>query len=148
MTTALSVTIDRTALSLSPLVIPGTPTTDNPFWIPQDGIGRPDFSMRLGYAPDSRWVPGKYLLDAVLEASSLPLAVQIDRVANIAALQVARRELEAAVSQFTYTLTLTVGGEDESWQADPTWPAWGSLRHEYVDVLLDRAEIVIPLNPA
>jgi len=147
VTTALSLTIDRTALSLAPLVIPGTPTTDNPFWIPKGGIGRPDFTMRLGYAPDSRWVPGKVLLDAVLEASSLPVTVWIDRVANLAELQTSRRELEAAFSQFTYTVTVTVGGQVESWQADPTWPAWGSLRHELVDELVDRADLVIPVNP-
>lgn len=147
MTTALSVTIDRTALSLSALVIPGTPTDGNPFWIPQDGIGRPDFAMRLGYAPESRWVSGKHLLDAVVEASSIPLAVQIDRVDDVGELQDARRELEAAVSQFTYTVTIAVGGESETWQADPTWPAWGPWRHEYVDVLIDRADIVIPVNP-
>lgn len=143
----LSVTISRVGLDLDDLVIVDHPhgLTDC-LWIPADGISSPGFSWRLDYAPDSSWIPGKQLMAAVLEASSIPLTVYAQGSSEVF-LDELQRELEAAVSQFTYTTTITVDGVSRAWQCDPAFPQWGAIRHEYAEKHLAQAALVIPVNP-
>lgn len=148
MSTNLTVSIDRSALTLPALAITGDPIM-NPtasYWIPKDGISTPDLAWRLAYAADSAWVAGKQLLSAVLEASSLPLVVMV-RAANPTALAARKAELEAAVSQFTYVTTITVGGVSTAWRCDPAFPQWGALTHAHENAVWARGALVIPVNP-
>ncbi|WP_067428544.1 hypothetical protein [Nocardioides jensenii] len=144
----LEVWIARAGLSLPDLYVTGDPScrATAPFWIPADGISTPDFSWRLGYAPDSPWVPGKKLLSAVLEASSIPLSVYAsgNSPGHLAEL---KAELEAAVSQFVYTTTISVDGQEQSWSCDPAFPQWGALTHGMSEKHLARGALVIPVNP-
>lgn len=140
----MSLTIDRASLSLSDLVIGNDPTGAD-FWI--DSTIYPQFSPRVTYAPDSAYVAGKKLLAATLDAAVLP-AVIYAQAATSAALATLRAELEAAVSQFSYTVTLTVDGVAQSWPADFTWPIWGDVDSGMVAAKLARASFSISVNPA
>lgn len=112
-------------------------------WI--DTIQPPGFSFRYDYAPDSAHIPGSTLLSAALEASSLPLAVYA-RGTSAATKEAAMAELEAAVSQFAYTVTLTLDGQAHEFAADPTWPQW-SWDAGMANAFMARAALVIPVNP-
>lgn len=140
-----SLTFDRSALELDDLVIDGDPFAGS-FHLPEDGLEWPAFKFRYGYAPESRDVPGRTLLAAVLDASSLP-AVIYAHADTTAALKAAQAELEAAVSQWSYDVTLTVDGQSWTWAADPSWPSWGPIDSGMVRARLSRASLVIPINP-
>ena len=139
MSPSLSLTISRDGADL---VIENDPS--DPLYV--ESVGNPQFSMRLSYAPASDWVPGSKLLAAVLEQSSLPVVVYA-RAASSAALAAVQAELESAVSQFAYTVTLTVDGVARSWAADPTWPNWGDVDEGLVSAKAARASFAIPVNP-
>jgi hypothetical protein len=139
-------TIDRTSLSLSPLVISNDPFAGN-FHLPEDGLERPGFTMRRLYAADSAYFAGRVLLAAVADASTLP-AVIYAHAASSAALSVAMAELEAATTQFAYSLTLSIDGEAQTWAADPELPQWGPVDSGLVRAHIARASIAIPINPA
>lgn len=144
----LSVTISRAGLTLPDLFISGEgPSEGSPFWVPADGISTPDLSWRYDYAPDSAWISGKKLLAAVLEASSIPMTVMVGPVASEVDLRAAKAELEAAVSQFIYTTTITIDGVPTEWSCDPAFPQWGALTHAYTEKHLAQAALVIPVNP-
>ena len=140
----LSVTLSRESLSLADLVITNDPTAD--ITLLEEGFARPGFTMRRTYAPDSAWVGGRQLLAAVVDASTLPLVFNINgsSAANAEALI---DEVEAAVTQFAYDVTLSIDGQAHTWLADPELPSWtadsGMVRAHMV-----RGSVVIPVNPA
>lgn len=140
----IQVIIDRTSLGLTPLIMDLDATQG--YMLVFDGTIEPDFQMRLTYAPDSTWVRGKMLLAAVLDAAFLPVLVEVQG-SDSADLEAKRAALEAAVSQFSYEVTLSVSGRDQTWNADPSWPQWGTVR--WGDVLSGTSEaaITIPVNP-
>lgn len=140
-----SVSFDRTALVLSPLVV-GTFTPAATYWLPADGLSRADFTMRRTYAPDGD-VPGKVKLQAVPDAGTLPLTVyvQADTSAN---LEAAMDELTDAATQWSYDITVTIDGVSHTYQADPEFPQWGQVETAMVTGFLSRASITIPVNPA
>lgn len=146
MTAPWSVTFDRTSLSLSPLVIDNDPFTGN-FHLPEDGTERPGRKIRRTYAPTSAYVAGSYLLAAVEDSGTLPLSIYVHGT-DATDLEAAIDELEAAVTQFAYTVTVTVDGVARSFNADPELPSWGVLDSGMVGAHLARASIVIPINPA
>jgi hypothetical protein len=146
VTAVLSLTIDRASLSLSPLVITNDPYAGN-FHIPEDGVEWPGFSMRRTYAPDSAYFPGRTLLAAVGDASTLPATIYT-HAATSALLETARDVLEAALSQWSYEVTLSVDGQARTWLADPELPQWGVVDSGMVRAFMARATVVIPLNPA
>lgn len=143
----LLVSISRSGLSLPPLLIVGDPIASSAqFFVPVDGISTPDLSWRLTYAPDSAWIPSKQLMSAVLESSSLPMTVVV-RGESAAHLATLKAELAAAVSQFTYTTTVTVDGQAQAWSCDPTYPQWGALSSGWSEKFMARAALVIPVSP-
>lgn len=137
----ISLTISRVALSLPDLVISNDHTSE--LWI--DEISPPGFSFRYNYAPDSDHIPGSTLLSAVLEASQIPLALYV-RSASASAKATKMAALEAAVSQFSYSATLTLDGIAQAFSADPTWPVW-SWDSGMASAFMARASVVIPVNP-
>ena len=144
--TVISLTIDRTSLSLADLVITNDPYAGN-YHLPEDGLERPGFSMRRTYAPDSAYFPGRTLLAAVADASTLPVVIYT-HAASAALLAAARAALEAATSQFAYDVTLSVDGQSQTWLADPELPQWGPVDSGLVRAHIEVARLVIPINPA
>lgn len=137
----LSLSFDRTSLSLSPLVVTNNPDED--LWI--EVFQEPGFDFRYKYAPDSDLIPGSTLLAAVLEMTSLPVSIYA-RAASTAALRAVKDELAAAVSQFSYDLTLTVDGDDMTFSADPSWPQWVT-DYGMASAYMARTSLAIRVNP-
>jgi hypothetical protein len=137
----LSLTFSRTGTDLE---ITNDPNGTS-FWI--DSTIYPQFTPRTTYAPDSAYVAGSKLLAATLAAASIPVVIYA-QAATTAALATLKAELEAAVSQFAYTLTLVVDGTSYSWPADFSWPIWGDVDSGMVGAHIARAALTIPVNPA
>lgn len=116
------------------------------FLIPEKGLAWPNFDVRLANAPDSDDVPGSLALSATLGQGTLPLTINVHGTST-ADLQTKRRALEAAFSQFTYTLTITVDGEDETYTASMAWPKWGAIDSGMVSEHMAVATLTVPVNP-
>lgn len=140
----LSVSIDRTSLSLSALVINDYPGAG--LWLPEDALQRPAKAQRLTYAADSPFVHGSLLTSAVLLQSSLPMSVKAG-AATTAALEDLMDELEAALFQFTYDVTVTVDGSPRVWRADPADIGWGTIDSGEVAARIATASVTIPVYP-
>lgn len=140
----LAVTIDRSGLSLANLVIGGARPTANGFMI--NKIGRPDFVPRYSHAPDLADIDGKQLLAASRDQGTVSFSVVLfgSSAATLAALEA---ELETALWQFAYQVTVTVDGVARAWNADPSTPSWGEWLHGEADRFISRASVVIPVNP-
>lgn len=140
-----SLTIARES-PLADLVITNDPHAGN-FHLPEDGLERPGFTMRRTYAPDSAYFPGRTLLAAVADASTLPVIIYAHATTS-ALLVTAMAELEAALTQFAYDITLSIDGQAKTWLADPELPQWGAIDSGMVRAHMARASVVIPINPA
>lgn len=140
----ISVTFDRTALSLADLVISNNAA--NSLYLPEDAAAWPAFSMRRTYLPDSNWVAGQQLKAAVQSASTLPLVIYA-HASTTAALKTAMNELASASSQWAYDITLTVDGQSWTWPADPELPQWGDVDSGMVRAHMARASLIVPINP-
>lgn len=141
----ISVTFDRAALSLADLVITSNPF-DSTLHIPEDGIGQVGWDFRRDYAPTSAWQGGKALLSAVREAATLPLTIYAHDTTS-AGLQTARAVLESAASQWAYGVTVTVDGVATVYHCEPAIPVWTAVDSGMVAAHMDRANLVIPVNP-
>lgn len=144
---ASSLSIDRTSLSLAPLLLTNNPFDANPYTFPEDGLAQPNFTMRLRYAPDSNFVAGRLALGSVLDGSTMPLIVAA-RGTSTADLEAVKDALEAALAQMTYSVTMTVDGVTVgTWPADPTTVWWGTVDHGAAVAHLAIGSISIPVNP-
>jgi hypothetical protein len=140
-----SLSIDRTSLSLSPLVLGNDPS--GVYVYPEDGLAQPNFEMRRRYAPDSAYTPGRLLLGSVLDGTTIPLTIDV-RGTSAANLLSRKAELEAAVAQFAYTVTMVVAGQTVgTWPADPTAPWWGIVNHADAAAFIATGTLAIPVNP-
>lgn len=141
----ISVTFTRDALSLPDLVIGDDPFAGN-FHIPEDGVTRPDFKMRRAYAADNPLFAGRQMLAAVPDAGTLPLKIYAHG-ATTAALNTARAVLDAAATQWAFTVTVTVDGQSETWDANPEFPEWGVIDLGMARAFMARCSLVLPVNP-
>lgn len=114
--------------------------------LPEGGLAYPDFEARLGYLPNNDDVPGGSLRAATLDVGSLPLSIIVNGTST-ADLQTKRRALEAAFSQFTYTVTISVGGQTETYNAFMAWPKWGAVDSGAAKAFLATATLTVPVNP-
>ena len=55
--------------------------------------------------------------------------------------------LEAALSQWAYTITTTVDGVATAYNAEPCIPTWGPVEAGMVRARLARASVSVPVNP-
>lgn len=140
----LSITIDRSSLSLADLSLTDTP--GGAFWLPEDALQRPAKAWRRTYAGSSPWLHGSTLTAAVLEQSTLPFTIYT-QAASAAALDMQMDELEAALSQFTYDTTVTVNGVAKTWACDPGDIGWGEVDSGMARVHMARASVSIPVYP-
>ena len=111
----VTVSVDRTSLSLSALAITDDGST---YQIGLDGLGRPGRVWRFTDMPPSSDAHGTEHVAAVLEETTLPLEV-IVKAASSSALNTAVDALFAALSQFAYDVTVTVDGVAKTWSAAP-----------------------------
>lgn len=141
---SLSLSIDRTSLALSALTLSGSAPAGDGIVIAS--LGRPAFQARLVQAPPSDVMPGRVTLGAVKDQGTLPLTVHVlaSSSASRASLE---QELEEALFQFAYDVTLTIDGSAQTFAADPCVPQWGDLLYGDVRQFTSTASIVIPVNP-
>ena len=140
---SLSVTIARDGADL----VIGDHPNDGAFWIPEDGITWPSFPMRRTYIPDSEAQGGRSHRAAVPDEGQTSLRVYV-HADTLVGLLAAMDELEAATSQFTYDLTVTVDGSmSRTWPAKSELPQWGEFRSGMVRAKMIVGTITIPLNP-
>ena len=144
----IELTISRAGLGLADLTATGEPPAPGAsgVWLPEDGIGRPDITWRLGYAPNSSDMHGAVLLSATKEMSSLPLSLYF-RADTSAALAALEAEWTAALEQWSYTARLLIDGQGATWSCDPTSPRWGAVDSGEVRAHLSHASVVIPVYP-
>lgn len=116
MTTSFVVSIDRTSLSLSPLVLSGSrdPGVTLGIIAPQEPVRAP----LNGYAPQG-FTNGQQLLMSVLQQTLWSFSV-MPLVTSEAAADTAYDALAAAINQFAYNVTVTKnGGTAKVWACDP-----------------------------
>lgn len=140
------ISISRSSLSLAPLVLTTNPAAGS-LYLPEDGAIWPVFETRRTYAPDSAYAPGRTLLAAVQGAAELPLTVYAHATTG-AALAAAKAELERALAQWSYDLTLTVDSVATTYHAEVLLGIpWGPIDSGMVAAHLARTSFTIPLNP-
>jgi len=141
----VSVSIDRTSLSLSPLVIDDNPASV--YRIAQGGLSRPTITVRETNAPDSRYFEGTELLAVTREQTRIPVKL-IVQGASWAAVEAAVDTLDAAVWQVMYDVTVTVDGVAKTWHCTPAIPApSGLIEPENVSQFFDVFDLDIPCKP-
>lgn len=113
---SLVISISRTSLSLSALVLSGN--NDATSWGVTD-YQEPARQARVLYGPDSAYVHGSQALAWSWQQTLLQFTAVTDRAASEAASRVLFNELLAAVTQFSYTATVTVSGAAQTWTCQP-----------------------------
>lgn len=139
----ISLSIDRTALGLGPLVFS---SPDTGLWLNEEGLSRPAKTQRRTYAGESKWVNGSTLVSSVLEQSSLPFTgyAQAATQAELVAMQ---DEVEEALFQWAYDVTVTENGVARTWACDPADVSWGDFDSGMSAALMVRATVTIPVYP-
>jgi hypothetical protein len=110
-----TLSIDRSGLpgAPSPLVIAGDFSTT----LGLVSLKTPGKVARIKYAPDSDYFAGSEALARTYQQGLISCEVQPD-VASEAALRTAVADLEAALGQFRYTVTITINGVADVWTCD------------------------------
>lgn len=112
----LTISIDRTSLSLSPLVLSASLGTT----LGIVGYQAPALAWRLGYLPDSDDVHGSELQSAAYQQAILGFDWVRDGGATETQVAASYAEVAAAIGQFSYTVTTQVSGAPaQVWSADP-----------------------------
>lgn len=141
-----SVTIDRSGLSLTDLVI----DTEgfNTYYIDKAGLGRVGRSPRETLATASPFVHGQARTSVVWEEASLPLTVRVQGTSS-SALDTALTALDVALSQFVYEVTVVMDGVTKVYTAYPaTWNSTdGLVAVERVKAFCEDLAISIPVYP-
>lgn len=143
---AASVSIDRTSLALSPLVISDDGAV---FRLTEKGVGYVVQSVRTTSAPDSVDVDGSEVLGFAREATALTVEFHIFG-ASSAAVAASLAELEDALYRLDYPVTRTVDGVASTWSGGPcaVRPARPSVDAGVVAAHFDTFAVTIPFpNP-
>lgn len=138
----VSVTIDRTSLSLSALEL----TDANGYILDRDNFGAAGVTWDIAYvsAPDYH---GDDAMRARKTNSSWQLQYEVTG-ADAAAAKAAKDALCDAVSQFSYTMTLTQDGISEVWTCDPaSWQIGGDVMDNSLETDVWQIVLTIPVYP-
>lgn len=109
----LTISINRASLSLAPLVLSGS---DGGSSLGITDYSEPAIQPRILYAPDSAYESGSTPLAVAFEDTIVGFAVCTTTSTTEAASRSLIAELVSAVSQFSYTVTVTVDGAPaETW---------------------------------
>jgi hypothetical protein len=146
MTALASVTIDRSNLSLSDIVIDSEGF--NTYYIDKAGLGRVGRAPRETFADDSPWINGRFRTAVVLEESELVLTVRVQSTTS-SGLDTALDALEDALAQFVYTVTVAVDGVSKTYTAYPATiqSTDGLVAVERVRAFCEDLSISIPVYP-
>lgn len=148
MTAIGTVTIDRSGMpgSLAALAI----TTDNSgtYTLGQGGLGRVGRIPRATLATASPFVNGQARTSVVLDESSIALLVRVQSTTS-SGLNTAVVALEAALFQFSYTVTVVVDGVTKVYDAYPATvqSTDGLTSHERVIGFFEDLAVSIPVYP-
>lgn len=139
------VSIDRTSLGKAPLVIRGDGS--KPYSLTQAGLGRPAVTARTS-SVSSPWLHGETVTQVVREQSSLALEVLLQADTPLA-LDQAADDLDEALWQFSYSLTVTVGSENITWLCSPAsyGLADGTVLSDNVDQHYEVWTVTVPVYP-
>jgi len=141
----LIVSIDRTSLSLSPLVLSGTNDATE---LGVTGYVEPAIDWRIRYAPDSDYAHGSTALSAALQQTVLNFDAVTDQATTETAARALIAELRTALGQFAFAVTVTVGdAAPEVWSCNPG--SVGAAARNYVDLRDHNAiyPVSIPCHP-
>ena len=113
----LTVTIDRTSLSLPPLVLSGTRDSNALAIVSYQA---PSTLARVGYMPDSADTHGSEAISFAYQQAILGFDWVRDGGSTETQVQASRNEVAAALAQFSYSVTTQISGAPaEAWTADP-----------------------------
>ncbi|HWU23093.1 MAG TPA: hypothetical protein VN088_16265 [Nocardioides sp.] len=117
MTTAGSVTIDRSALSLPSLIIGGTQTSQG-IYLASDGLTAVSrtFSRLIAQSPDFH---GGVAYSATLEPSALPMHVYAASSTTAGVKALLDSLTQAVQAQWSYDVTVAVDGTTQTWSCSP-----------------------------
>jgi hypothetical protein len=112
-----------------------------------DTLGDPGLNWRYGYA-SSPWVDSETLVHAVKAKAQLNFECDVYGTTH-ADLVTKITTLRTALSQFTYTVTVTIGGSAVAYSADPGTLAkkGGTWQDDRLGFLSQRLALSIPVNP-
>lgn len=146
MTALASVTIGRASLSLADLVIDSAGF--GTYLVDVAGLGRVGKTPREAFATPSPFVHGQLRTQVVLEESTLPLVVRVNGTSS-SDLDAKVAALEDALWQFTYPVTVVVGGVTKVWSAYPATIQTidGLTAFERVTNYFEDLSISIPVYP-
>lgn len=141
-----SVSIDRTSLTLSPLVLNGS--GGGTYTLTPRGLGAVVTAWRYGWMPSHPDVHGDELLSATLENARLSLEVLVEAATSVA-LETAVTALNEALFQFSYEVTQTVDGVAKTWTCFPSVavPVAGVVLHNEVAEHFGVFSMSIPVYP-
>lgn len=142
----LIISIDRTSLSLAPLVLSGT-NDANPIGVTD--YTEPAINPRLTYAPDSAYVNGSTPLAVAWQDTIVGFAVCTTDAATEAASRTLIAELRTAVEQFSFAVTVTVDGAPAETWACHTGSVTPVSGRTFSDLLRHNPEwsVTIPAHP-
>ena len=103
--------IDRTALSLAPLVLSGS---EGPLSVLRDGLVLPSRAREHAWAYASSVIDGNLSMGSRLLTTAWVLPVRVDGE-SVAAIDAQIAEVETAVSQHAFTLTYAADDSASSW---------------------------------
>lgn len=103
----LLITIDRTSLSLSPLVLSGSEDGND---LGVTSYQAPALQARIGYAPDSANIDGSEAISAAWQQSLMSFNYVADRAADETESRASYAEVVAALAQFEYLVTTVENG--------------------------------------
>ena len=141
----LTVSIDRTSLSLPPLVLSNDPT--GVYVIPEDALVEPEFDERASFADDSPHVAGSLLTQSVLGLGSWACSPLNVHGADPADLKANKRALEAALRQFRFEATITIVGAPDTYSCIRGKVSWGTVDSGVTRANMARASITVPCQP-
>ena len=142
-----TISIDRTSLSLSALVLKGH--DDGSLALGVTNYSEPAMQARVQYAPSSGYLHGEQPLGWSWQETMLNFGVVTFNQASESASRALLAELRAAITQFSYVTTVTVDDADpEGWLCRPgsLSPAGG---RSHIDLTHHNPEwaVAIPCHP-
>jgi hypothetical protein len=140
----LTLTLGRDSLDLPALVITGAPPAGGAgFRV--DTLTRPARVWERERAA-SQWVHGAVQTRATLEVASFGLTVHA-QAASAAALDALRDELDDALSQWTFPLTVNESGVSKVYDCDCADVSWQDYDSGMADAHLSTATVTVPCYP-
>lgn len=141
----LTISIDRTSLSLPPLVFSGTLDSND---LGVVDYQQPALQMRVGYVPDSVDRHGSQKNSAAYQQAILGWDWVADQAASETESQAAYLEVAAALAQFDYTITTQVSGAPaQVWDPDPGSVVPSSRTYEDLSNLTQVFAVTVPVYP-